>query len=61
MTTLHEYTVELGGIPHTLLLDHEHAKRMGLTGAHRKHGDTDTKTDTKAAAPANKARSADNK
>lgn len=55
MSELTEYTVHLGGLPHTLLLDKENAKRLGLTDSDR------AGADTKAATPANKARTADNK
>lgn len=48
-----EYTVELGGIERTVLLDDEDAKARGLLA--------DKPATKKAAAPANKARTAKNK
>lgn len=50
MSELKEYTVDIAGIPHTVQLSEEDAKRQGAKPA-----------ETKAAAPANKARTAQNK
>jgi len=44
-----EYTVVIGGVEHTMLLDAEDAKRMGATEV------------KEASAPANKSRTAKNK
>lgn len=53
---MREYEVQIGGLPHTLLLDDETAKRYGDRATEVKR--TETK---KAPAPANKARTAENK
>lgn len=44
------YVVNIGGIPHTMLLDEHDAKRYG-----------DAAVEVKARTPQNKARTADNK
>lgn len=49
---LQEYIVDIGGLPHTLLLDKAAAER---------YGEAAKKVTAKAAAPANKARAADSK
>lgn len=49
---LEEYTVDINGQEHTLLLSAEDAER---------YGDAATKAGSKAKAPANKARSAEDK
>lgn len=46
-----EYTVDIGGVPHTLLLDEETADRYGDRAVRVKQSKT----------PENKARSAENK
>ena len=48
-----EYTVDIGGLEHTLLLTPEDAERMGAKAA--------STPDTKAKTPANKSRDAANK
>lgn len=50
-----EYTVSIGGIEHTMLLDPEDAKRLGATPVKAKAAEP------KAAAPANKSRASDAK
>lgn len=47
---LKEYTVEVGGVPHTMRLDSDDAKRLGAKEA---------STDTKSVRPANKSRTTD--
>lgn len=49
--TLQVYEIMIGGLPHSVQLDKETAERWGLTATKAKQ----------AAAPANKARSADGK
>lgn len=48
---MREYTIELGGLPHTVLLTDEDAKRRGLSAPAEKQAD----------APKNKARTAADK
>lgn len=46
--TVKEYTVEINGLPHTMQLSDEDAKRLGVA-------------ETKSRAPQNKARTVENK
>lgn len=62
MDEQHEYTVQIGGIDHTLLLTKQQAKERGLSDSARVSAKQDAKPATKAAAaPRNKARSAKDK
>jgi hypothetical protein len=51
-----EYTVNIGGIDHTMLLDADDAKRLGATPVKATPA-----PEAKAAAPANKSRATDAK